>query len=111
MSELSKNDIRKDFREIERTMPDDSDSDCSFKSDEILACTYPQKPRKTTKPAKAIFRDPSKSESVRERESQILLADHALNFVRAIRFSKKDFYEADVKRESLEIINDVCLIY
>lgn len=90
-------------------MPVDSDSDCSFKSDDVLTCTYPQKPRKSYKPAKIIFRDPNKSDAVREKETHVILADHALNLVRAMRFSKKELFDTEEKREALEILNYVSL--
>lgn len=48
---LSRQEVKKDLREIERNLQDDdeTDSDSSVKSEDILASSYPVKPRKTAK--------------------------------------------------------------
>lgn len=107
LHELTKNEVRKDFREIERTMVNDSDSEASFRSDEVLPSAYPVRPRRNPKAVKPPNRDPLKSEAVRERENQILAAEYAQNYVRAFRFSKKELFEAEEKREQLEVLNQV----
>ena len=44
---LTKPEIRKDMREIQRSLQADSDSECSVKSEDVLNSEYPVKPRKT----------------------------------------------------------------
>ncbi len=107
--ELSKNEVRKDIRDIERTIPEDSDSDCSFKSDEILGSAYPVKPRKAPKSAsKGTNKEAAaKIDALVAKEGQASSSEHALNFVRAIRFSRNELHIAEEKRERMEVLNNV----
>ena len=52
---LTKPEIRKDMREIQRSLQADSDSECSVKSEDVLNSEYPVKPRKTPAGIKVIM--------------------------------------------------------
>jgi hypothetical protein len=107
VNELTKNEIRKDFRDIEKSMPVDSDSETSVKSNEVLNSTYPVKPRRNPKNMKAAANRPD-ANIVKDYPA---LNEEALNFNRAMRFSKKALYDAEEQREKLVSTNSVSLCY
>lgn len=101
---LSKAEIKKDVREMERSMHSDTDSDSSVLSEDVLPSTYPVKPRKTPKgtvtqkpPAGAVAEiDPL------EREYDSKMIEQTLVFLDSLKRNKKDLYNAEVERERLE---------
>lgn len=101
---MTRYDIRKDLREIERTLLwDDTDSDSSIKSEDILQSSYPVKPRRTHRAPASRTDTREKQISDLDKDSAVLAAaDDALNFLRAIKLSKVELHHAEVEREKLE---------
>lgn len=86
---------------MERNVNEDTDSDSSILSEDVLVSSYPVKPRKTPKvmmPVKPIVTGPTDI----EREYDGKTVDQTLAFLDAIRRTKKDLYNAECERERLE---------
>lgn len=93
-------EIKKDVREMERNINDDTDSDSSILSDEVLVSSYPVKPRKAPKimiPVKV-----ANSGSMDTEQYDGKAVEQTLAFLDAIMQSKKDMYTAECEREQLE---------
>jgi hypothetical protein len=106
---LSKTEVKKDVREMERSMPDDTDSDSSVRSEDVLPSSYPVKPRKTPK---VLARDKSPSRNYHhdeagEHEYDYRTIEETLCFIDAIKKSKKDLFNAECERERLESLQNV----
>lgn len=109
---LSKTEVKKDVREMERNLNEDTDSDSSILSEDVLVSSYPVKPRKAPKvtvPLKPVITGPTDV----EREYDGKTVDQTLSFIDAVRRSKKDLYSAECERERLEdqsLVSDIFLI-
>lgn len=107
---LSKTEVKKDVREMERNVNEDTDSDSSILSEDVLVSSYPVKPRKAPKvmiPVKPISAGPTDI----EREYDGKTVDQTLSFIDAVRRNKKDLHNAECERERLEdqnLVRDVC---
>lgn len=99
-------EIKKDVREMERNINDDTDSDSSILSDEVLVSSYPVKPRKAPKIMVPVKPVNSGSTDI-EREYDGKAVDQTLTFLDAIMQSKKDMYNAECEREHFE---NQCLV-
>jgi len=99
---LSKTEIKKDVREMERSMHDDTDSDGSVMSDDVLPSTYPVKPRKTAKIP--IMQRPSamSSADAEAAEYDSKMVEQTLTFLDSVKRNKKDLYHVECERERLE---------
>jgi hypothetical protein len=98
---LSKTEVKKDVREMERNVNEDTDSDSSILSEDVLVSSYPVKPRKAPKvmiPVKQISTGPTDI----EREYDGKTVDQTLSFIDAVRRNKKDLHNAECERERLE---------
>lgn len=98
---LSKTEIKKDVREMERNVNEDTDSDSSIMSEDVLVSSYPVKPRKAPKviiPVKPVNTGPTDI----EREYDGKTVDQTLAFLDAVRRNKKDLHSAECERERLE---------
>ena len=109
---LSKTEVKKDVREMERSMPDDTDSDSSVRSEDVLPSSYPVKPRKTPK---LLARDKSPSRNYHhdeagEHEYDYRTVEETLCFIDAIKKSKKDLFNAECERERLESLQNVRIV-
>ena len=86
---------------MERNVNEDTDSDSSILSEDVLVSSYPVKPRKAPKvmtPVKPTITGPTDI----EREYDGKTVDQTLTFLEAIRRTKKDLYSAECERERLE---------
>eukprot|EP01041_Mallomonas_annulata_P009070 gene9070-18792_t len=99
---LSKQESKKDLKEIERNLQEDSDSEESIKSDDILPSTYPVKPRRTPKLANKPIKISSHIEDDNEDGRDIGL-DECLEFLKAVETNRHDIFEAEKEREKLEV--------
>jgi hypothetical protein len=104
---LTKNEIKRDIREIERYLDDDQESDSSVRSSEILNSTYPVKPRKTLKVPIRLEKyneDLATGENDEEsNELDDLSAEDILEFMKVIEESRRHVFEAEREKEKLEI--------
>lgn len=109
---LSKSEIKKDIKEIERSfLPEDTDSDSSVNSDDILPSTYPVKPRRTPRvTARNNYKEQQLIDVSRDRTT-LTAADEALTYIRAIKASKKELHQAELERERYETTYLVNLIF
>jgi hypothetical protein len=86
---------------MERNVNEDTDSDSSIMSEDVLVSSYPVKPRKAPKviiPVKPVSTGPTDI----EREYDGKTVDQTLAFLDAVRRNKKDLYSAECERERLE---------
>lgn len=86
---------------MERNLNEETDSDSSILSEDVLVSSYPVKPRKTPKvmiPVKPLNTGPTDV----EREYDGKTVDQTLSFLDAVRRCKKDLYTAECERERLE---------
>ena len=86
---------------MERNVNEDTDSDSSIMSEDVLVSSYPVKPRKAPKviiPVKPVSTGPTDI----EREYDGKTVDQTLAFIDAVRRHKKDLYVAECERERLE---------
>lgn len=86
---------------MERNVNEDTDSDSSIMSEDVLVSSYPVKPRKAPKviiPVKPVSAGPTDI----EREYDGKTVDQTLAFLDAVRRHKKDLYVAECERERLE---------
>ena len=115
MLALTKNEIKRDIREIERYLDDDQESDSSVRSSEILNSTYPVKPRKTLKVPIRLEKyngDLATGENDEEsNELDDLSAEDILEFMKVIEESRRHIFEAEREKEKLEIKYQVNHIY
>ena len=86
-------------------MPVDSDSENSVKSDDVLVSTYPVKPRKTPKPVHRM-QPYGRGDSNPTRDA-MMANDEALSYIRAIKYSRREVYDAEEQRESMDIASSV----
>ena len=104
---MTKNEIKRDIREIERYLDDDQESDSSVKSSEILSSTYPVKPRKTLKVPIRLEKyneDLTAGENGEDsNELDDLSAEDILEFMKVIEESRRHVFEAEREKEKLEI--------
>ena len=107
---LSKSEIKKDIKEIERCLNSDSDSDSTIKSEDILPSTYPVKPRRTPKPSLKSLKHPSQMDE-NEQDNSEVGNDEAFEFLKAVEASRPDIFDAEKEREKLEIQYLVILMY
>jgi hypothetical protein len=99
---LSKTEIKTDVREMERSMHDDTDSDGSVLSEDVLMSIYPVKPRKVPK-VNAIPRPSAMSAGEGEDgEYDSKLVEQSLTFLDAVKRNRKDLYNAECERERFE---------
>ena len=107
MLALTKNEIKRDIREIERYLDDDQESDSSVRSSEILNSTYPVKPRKTLKVPIRLEKyneDLATGENDEDsNELDDLSAEDILEFMKVIEESRRHVFEAEREKEKLEI--------
>jgi len=109
--------MRKDLRDIQRTMASDSESECSVRSDEILHSEYPVKPRKTPRYQGSVFSSQDRRGSFsgevnlgspREQEQyDEALASAALQAIETIKIKNRAMYDAEVERERLDVLRMV----
>lgn len=106
---LTKIEIKKDFREIERFLQeDDTDSDSSVRSEDVLPSSYPVKPRKT--PRFLNNRNPNSINQGNQGDEledgnlsyDIKAADDAFLLLKTIKATKREIYDAEIERERLE---------
>ena len=99
---LSKTEIKKDVREMERSMHDDTDSDGSVMSDDVLPSTYPVKPRKTAKIPLVQRPSAMSSADAEAAEYDSKMVEQTLTFLDSVKRNKKDLYHVECERERLE---------
>lgn len=92
---LSSAEAKKDFRDIRRFISDDTDSDSSVKSDDVLPSTYPVKPRKSPRWA------PIRSEATDDKEIEFdeKFVEESFDFFAAVQISKEFCYLIDGDRD------------
>ena len=105
---LSKTEIKKDVREMERSMHDDTDSDGSVMSDDVLPSTYPVKPRKTAKIPLVQRPSAMSSADAEAAEYDSKMVEQTLTFLDSVKRNKKDLYHVECERERLESQALVC---
>lgn len=109
MISLTKPEIRKDIRDIERSLiQEDTDSESSVRSEDILPSSYPVKPRKMVRHSQRS--DSNRAHAGGDKTANLNMIEECLDFLRAIRVSKKTVHDAEVEREKLEAQIAVCLL-
>ena len=97
---MTKTEIKKDVREMERSI-DDTDSDGSVMSEDVLPSMYPVKPRRTPKvmnmPRPAVA---AADGEMGEYDSKTV--EQALTFLDSVKRNKKDLYNGECERERHE---------
>ena len=99
---LTKVEIRKDLREIDRNIQTDSDSDDTIKSEDILPSSYPVKPRKTPKASIRSQKLSSLDDDV-ESDYPETNPEESFELLRLIESSRRDILEGEQERERLEL--------
>ena len=116
---LTKPEVRKDIRDIQRTLNADSDSEGSVLSEDVLDCRndYPVKPRKIPRWGSGLSRDPNSlmtgPESPRggsdelsmRTESQYYdpaVVDNTMAFLMNIQLTNKEFWDREQERDRLD---------
>lgn len=106
LSALTKAEIKRDVRDIERLLHEDSDSDSSVKSGDILSSNYPVKPRKTLKVPIRMDQsmgDDGADDSGDENVGEDLSTEDIIEFMKTIETCRRGVFEAEREKERLEI--------
>ena len=106
ISSLTKAEIKRDIRDIERLLNEDSDSDSSIKSGDILSSNYPVKPRKTLKvPIRmdSSLGDDGADDSGEDNTGEDLSTEDIIEFMKTIETCRRGVFEAEREKERLEI--------
>ena len=110
MVSLSKNEIKRDIRDIERLLDDESDSDSSIKSRDVLQSNYPVKPRKTLKVPIRMDKSMANDDYANgddddddQNEIEDLSTEDVIEFMKIIETCRRPVFEAERERERLEI--------
>ena len=118
---LTKPEVRKDIREIQRTLNADSDSEGSVMSEDVLDCRndYPVKPRKIPRWGSGLSREGAghglSGESPRggggddmgsaeQRYYDVQVVDNTMQFLKNIQSTKTEMWEAEQNRDRLDIL-------
>lgn len=96
---LSRHEVKKDLYEIEYFDKSDSDSSSSVLSEDIIASSYPVKPRRHPKARVEL----KPSGVVKDIESDQINMEETIEFLRLVETVKPEIYEAEKEREILEI--------
>lgn len=108
---LTKPEIRKDIREIQRSTIEDSDSECSVKSEDIHddRNSYPVKPRKAPRWATQGTRDAQSSggydnfgDDGRDVFYDVVNVESTLNYLKNIRNTKRKLWDAEEERDAID---------
>jgi hypothetical protein len=106
---LTKPEVRKDIREIQRTLNVDSDSDCSVREHHVIDCRndYPVKPRKTPRWGSSMNRDSSgHMDYSRGRIDQVYydydVVETTMSYINNIKTNHPDLYEAEEERDRID---------
>jgi hypothetical protein len=105
---LSRNEIKKDLYEIEYyDNKSDSESVCSAASDDVLTSSYPVKPRRHPRVQRDRTVRPPKDTTDQDSNS----VESAIEFLRVVETARPEIFEAEKKREDLEIRYEVCQLF
>ena len=102
---MTKAEIKRDIRDIERLLHEDSDSDSSVKSGDILSSNYPVKPRKTLKVPIRMDQsmgDDGADDSGDENVGEDLSTEDIIEFMKTIETCRRGVFEAE--REKVQYI-------
>jgi hypothetical protein len=94
---LTAAEIKKDVKDISKMLQEDSDSESSIKSEDIMPSNYPVKPRKTSRKN---GRGNAKDMTAVEYDPKSI--EEAFAFLNHIQIRKRPLYEGERIRESLE---------
>lgn len=86
---------------------DDTDSDCSVKSEEALKSSYPVRPRNYPKIVPRELSTSASRNSHWKGENSCMEVDESLLFIKGLRKANPIMYDLESKRESLEILCQV----
>lgn len=101
---LSKNEIKKDMREMMRDVIYDDDTDSSVKSDDILTSTYPVKPRKTPRRDRSLGSSMCASDAYEPNGPTTQVdVDEALRYIQSTEQKRPDLVAIDALREEREV--------
>ena len=103
---MTKAEIKRDIRDIERLLAEDSDSDSSIKSGDILSSNYPVKPRKTLKVPIRMdnsMGDDGADDSADENAGEDLSTEDIIEFMKTVETCRRGVFEAEREKERLEI--------
>ena len=104
MVPLTKNEVKRDIRDIERLMDDETDSDGSVKSSDIMSSNYPVKPRKTLKtPLRSDKLNEDQGSNDEPADIEDLSAEDVIDFMKIVESARRGVFEAERERERLEI--------
>jgi len=114
---LTKPEVRKDIREIQRTLNVDSDSEGSVMSEDVLDCRndYPVKPRKIPRwgSGAGAHTHAHGAESPRvddaggsseQRYYDVQVVESTMQSLKTIQSTKPELWEAELERERLDIL-------
>lgn len=87
---------------MERSMHDETDSDGSVLSEDVLTSIYPVKPRKVPKASTVPRPSAMSAGDGEDGEYDSKLVEQTLTFLDAIKRNKKDLYNAECERERFE---------
>ncbi len=106
VSGLSDVEVYADLRELQHSLsPNETDSDSSVDSDDVLSSVYPVKPRKAIRLSRVEV--PS---SEKYSETMSAEVEEALEYVKKLSMTHKELLETDSQREEMEITVEVSVI-
>ena len=104
---LSKAEVKKDLREMEREMASpEEDTDSSIKSDDVLSSTYPVRPRKTPRRDRTLLAQSLSSSDTSYDFANVGSGtdiDEMLKYIQMIESTKPELLEIDKLREEKEV--------
>jgi hypothetical protein len=104
---LAKPEIRIDIREIQRSTIDDSDSECSVHSEDVLDCRndYPVKPRKAPRwssGGREIHSGDHGDNEAGEKIYDVANVENTLNYLNNVISQKNSLWKLEVERERID---------
>ena len=97
------------------TLESESDSDCSVKSEDVLKCDYPVKPRKTrnfnekaTLKRQQQYMLQQQMQEQQNDQNESMDVDACLRYIDSLTRTKKHFFDAECEREKLDNKSQVC---
>ncbi len=111
VSKLSETEIQYDLIELMQSEEsNDTDSDSTIRSDDIVPSQYPVKPRKTLMHSSGTDPELSIDDAFGVKEFDNTEIDEALHYVKKVTLAIKELHDAEQQREELESMCRVSLI-